>query len=601
MAGGYDGSINIDTVIDTSGIDEGTEEIGQKTKKVSTGLSDLTKSLKGVALAIATTFSLVAITNFVKGAVNTFSLFSSNLGLEIRSLQWAFIGLQGAIVNSLAPAFSALYPYILAAINYLTRLFTLLAQISLAFLGVAASINAAKLAQEQMTKAMGAGALASFDQLNVLNAKPTLPGIGVPEDLLKKVQEFKDKLLEFLQPAIDAFKALGVALEALGKTIWEGLEWAWDNILVPLGKWVVTDLLPAFLKAVGAGAGTLNEILIAFKPMGTWLWDNFLEPVGKWTGKVIIDALKGLTACLDFLSAWIKDNPALFVQLIEGAGILLVAIVALGVALMFLPAIAVLVIAALVAVIIWAIANWGLLSKAGSDAWAWIQQAWKDVSTWFTTNVTDPIGKIFTAAWENIKKILGGINTFLTGVFSGDWTKAWQGLIDVFSGLFGGIAGVFKGVINLIIDLFNGTLAAFFSGLNGLFAALDSLQIRIPDWVPTYGGMTWGMVFPPMNAPVIPHLATGAVIPAHANMLGLLGEGSQKEIVAPEDTMRRIFSEELGKLQADVTINFAGTMGTFVREMKPYLEKESVRIGVSLIKGNVSVLGSPLLRGSTSK
>jgi hypothetical protein len=34
----------------------------------------------------------------------------------------------------------------------------------------------------------------------------------------------------------------------------------------------------------------------------------------------------------------------------------------------------------------------------------------------------------------------------------------------------------------------------------------------------------------------------------------------------------------------EITINFAGTLGSLVREMKPYIDKEYQRIGKSLIK-----------------
>lgn len=60
-------------------------------------------------------------------------------------------------------------------------------------------------------------------------------------------------------------------------------------------------------------------------------------------------------------------------------------------------------------------------------------------------------------------KVLHGIIDFVTGVFTGDWGTAWQGVVEIFSGIFSGLAGILKaplnaviGFINEIIDKFNG-------------------------------------------------------------------------------------------------------------------------------------------------
>jgi hypothetical protein len=71
---------------------------------------------------------------------------------------------------------------------------------------------------------------------------------------------------------------------ALGGTIWDGLEWAYFNILVPLAEWTIEDLLPAFLYALEGALDAVNGILKEVSPALEWLWDYFLEPVAKWTG-----------------------------------------------------------------------------------------------------------------------------------------------------------------------------------------------------------------------------------------------------------------------------------------------------------------------------
>ena len=48
--------------------------------------------------------------------------------------------------------------------------------------------------------------------------------------------------------------------------------------------------------------------------------------------------------------------------------------------------------------------------------------------------------------------------------------------------------------------------------------------------------------------------------------------------------IRQIIQEEVGRVSADVTINFGGSLASLVRELKPYIDKENVRIGGSLIQ-----------------
>src|SRR5690606_13463756 len=76
---------------------------------------------------------------------------------------------------------------------------------------------------------------------------------------------------------------------------------------------------------------------------------------------------------------------------------------------------------------------------------------------------------------SDIKEIFEGIVTFVTGVFTGDWDKAWSGVVQVFETIVSGLGNIFKRPLNVIIDGIN----SFIRGLN---------RIKIPDWVPGVGG-----------------------------------------------------------------------------------------------------------------
>ena len=100
-------------------------------------------------------------------------------------------------------------------------------------------------------------------------------------------------------------------------------------------------------------------------------------------------------------------------------------------------------------------------------------------------NVFSTIGSIVSG----LASVLSGLIQFITGVFSGNWAQAWEGIKSVFSGVWEALTGIAKGVINGIINVINGAI----SGLN---------SIKIPDWVPVVGGKG-------VNIPTIPTFARG--------------------------------------------------------------------------------------------
>lgn len=100
-------------------------------------------------------------------------------------------------------------------------------------------------------------------------------------------------------------------------------------------------------------------------------------------------------------------------------------------------------------------------------------------------NVFSTIGSIVSG----LASVLSGLIQFITGVFSGNWAQAWEGIKSVFSGVWEAMTGIAKGVINGIINVINGAI----SGLN---------SIKIPDWVPVVGGKG-------VNIPQLPTFARG--------------------------------------------------------------------------------------------
>ena len=63
------------------------------------------------------------------------------------------------------------------------------------------------------------------------------------------------------------------------------------------------------------------------------------------------------------------------------------------------------------------------------------------------------IQSAFTSIGEIIEgalKTFQGLIDFITGVFTGDWNKAWNGIKESFSGIVEGIKGIWDGLISFL-------------------------------------------------------------------------------------------------------------------------------------------------------
>lgn len=73
--------------------------------------------------------------------------------------------------------------------------------------------------------------------------------------------------------------------------------------------------------------------------------------------------------------------------------------------------------------------------------------------------------------WDGFKLILDGVIDIIRGAFTGDWKRAWEGVVKVFQGIFTGIATVLKAPINAVIGLINGAI----SGIDWLIDGVNKI------------------------------------------------------------------------------------------------------------------------------
>lgn len=187
------------------------------------------------------------------------------------------------------------------------------------------------------------------------------------------------------------------------------------------------------------------------------------------------------------------------------------------------------------------------------------------------------LGEVISGLFE----ILGGLIDFITGVFTGNWTKAWEGIKTIFKGIFDTLWPIVKMPLNLVID-----------GINAMIGGLNSIKVDIPDWVPGFGGETFGI-----SIPKIPKLARGGIVDSPT--VAMIGEAGKEAVIPLENTSfvntlaSALGSAVMAAMQiggsnnsapsggGDIVVQVDGT--TLARIINPYLSQEQGRIGGTIL------------------
>lgn len=115
---------------------------------------------------------------------------------------------------------------------------------------------------------------------------------------------------------------------------------------------------------------------------------------------------------------------------------------------------------------------------------------------------------------DSILQALGGVIDFITGVFTGDWQLAWQGVVNIFSGMMNGLKEIIVAPINFISNI-----------VNGLIGKIN--EISIPEWVPLIGGKS-------LDLPMLPTFARGGI----ATQASIFGEAGPEMAIPLKRTSR---------------------------------------------------------------
>lgn len=373
-------------------------------------------------------------------------------------------------------------------------------------------------------------------------------------------------LLESISSLTSTFAPI---LEAIGKV----LEWVYNNIVLPMLKWVIETGLPTVINLVSGLANIFAEHQSVVEAFGAAL-------IGAFAAVEIGEAVTSIIGFIAILAEGISG----LIALMSGSGGILGGVTAIATAI-GPGGLAIAAIGAVIAAGVLLYKNWDKIKEvAGSVAsavagffetmgigiaacfkdirdttsgiWTEIQNLFAIFGRWlgnvFATDWSKnfgTLGKVLNTflsgvkqMWNNAKKIFNGIVDFITGTFSGNWEQAWNGIADIFGGIFDSLVTLAKTPLNMVIDIINSLMEKINSGLSAIESAFSfNYDFENPITHTRHTGH-YGMSLP--RVPTIPHLAQGGYVKPNTPQLAMIGDNlHQGEVVAPEDKLKQMAIE----------------------------------------------------------
>lgn len=138
-----------------------------------------------------------------------------------------------------------------------------------------------------------------------------------------------------------------------------------------------------------------------------------------------------------------------------------------------------------------------------------ISELWKNVLepliAWVVANVVPVITPILESMVKTVSSVigtiadilsgimetLGGIIDFITGIFTGDWSLAWQGVQEIFTGIWNALTGFISGIWSTIKSIFTGAISVIVQFIKTGFNAAKTVITTIFGGIKTFISSIW--------------------------------------------------------------------------------------------------------------
>ena len=348
-------------------------------------------------------------------------------------------------------------------------------------------------------------------------------------------------LLESISNLTSAFAPI---LESIGNVI----EWIYNNVVLPMLKWVIEVGLPTVINLVSGLLDFFAQHQSIVEAFGAAL-------IGAFAAAKIAGLASRIAGSITTVASFIKG----LIALMTGSGGIIGGIKAIATAIGTGGVFAIAV-AAAIAIGVLLYKNWDKIKEVAGQVWSWI----KDKTITFVDGIKSKLSDLA----EKIVSIWNGIKSSAKEKWDAIWStikevvkKIVGGIVDKFKSARDKVVDAFDGIKNKVKEIFNkviGIVNGAIGTVNGAISGIESAFSFGPWEVPTpFGKKTIGFSASFPRVPTIPYLAKGAVIPPRSEFLAVLGDQKQgNNIEAPEALIRKIVREEAGGQQSSGNYRF---------------------------------------------
>ena len=375
-------------------------------------------------------------------------------------------------------------------------------------------------------------------------------------DALVVVMQFVEKIAEDtatwaanlnFYPLLESISNLTSTFAPILKSIGNVLEWIYNNIVLPMLKWLIETGIPTVINLVSDLAGFFADHQSIIEAFGAAL-------IGAFAAAKIAGLASRIAGSITTVASFIKG----LIALMTGSGGIIGGIKAIATAVgpggIFIAAVT-----ACIAIGVLLYKNWDKIKEVAGAVWSWI----KDKTIAFVDGIKSKLSDLA----EKIVSIWNGIKSSAKEKWSAIWStikevvkKIVDGIVDKFNGArdkvvdaFEGIKNKVKGILNKVIGIVNGAIGT----VNGAISGIESALSFGPWEVPTpFGSKTIGFSANFPRVPTIPYLAKGAVIPPRSEFLAVLGDQKNgRNLEAPEGVIKDIIDDAFARHQQNSTGN----------------------------------------------
>lgn len=367
-------------------------------------------------------------------------------------------------------------------------------------------------------------------------------------DALVVVMQFVERIAEDtaawaanlnFYPLLESISNLTSTFAPILESIGNVLEWIYNNIVLPMLKWLIETGIPTVINLVSDLAGFFADHQSIIEAFGAAL-------IGAFAAAKIAGLASRIAGSITTVASFIKGLIALMTGSSGIMGGIKAIATAIGPGGIFIAAIT-----ACIAIGVLLYKNWDKIKEVAGEVWDWIKNKTSTFVNAISSSLKNLASKIVTI-WDNVKSsayqkwtaIWSTVGNLVERIKNGiveKFTSAKNKVVDI----FGGIKDTIRKILNKVIGIVNSAIGTVNSAIGGIESAFSFGPWEVPT---PFGKKTIGFSATFPRVPTVPYLAKGAVIPPRSEFLAVLGDQKQgNNIEAPEALLRRIVREESGQ------------------------------------------------------